>query len=62
MRKLTLQEVADKLAWEGGLGEGFHYFGREVNSDDTDFNGLWRAAYDGFMAVEKALPESEEEE
>lgn len=55
--KRTLQDIADKLAWEGGLGEGFNYFGREIKSESIDFNGLWRAAYDSFTAVERELPE-----
>ena len=56
----TVQEVADKLMWEGGLGEGFYYFGRDIDTDDVDFNAAWRTAYDTFMNVEKLLPEPEE--
>jgi hypothetical protein len=58
----TLQEIADKLAWEGGLGEGFYYFSREIDSDDVDFNAAWRTAHDAFHAVEALLPDASEEE
>ena len=57
----TLQEIADKLMWEGGLGEGLLYFGREIDSDNVDFNAAWRTAYDAFTALEDMLPEPEEE-
>lgn len=60
-KKLTPQEVVEKLMWEGGIGEGFSYFGRELKSTDVDLNAAWRVAFDAFQTVENLLPESEEE-
>lgn len=53
----TLHELADKLDYEGGLGEGFFYFGREVNSESEELNEKWRAAYDAIEAVRALIPE-----
>jgi hypothetical protein len=60
MKTKTLAEIAAKLDWEGGLGEGLLYFGREIDSVSYEFNCAWRQAYDAFMAVEKMLPDFED--
>lgn len=59
---MTPEEIADKLEWEGGIGEGISYFGRELKSTDTDLNAAWRVLYDAFEAVERLLPEPSFEE
>lgn len=58
----TLIEIANKIEWEGGLGQAFYYFGREVGSVDVGFNALWRTAHDAFMNLVDLLPEGEAEE
>jgi len=56
------QSVADKIRWEGGLGEAFWYFGREVNSGSGHFDQMWRQAYDAIMQLEALMPEEGVEE
>ena len=60
--KRTLLDIATKIQWEGGLGEAFSYFGREVKSEDTDFNAAWRVAWDAYTTVEDLLPEIDGED
>ena len=55
-KKLTPQEVADKLEWEGGVEAGLDYFGRELNSTDVDLNAAWRTAFDAMRSVQDLLP------
>ena len=43
---MKLEELKDKLLWEGGLSEGIDYFGRELLSDDKKLNTKWRKFYD----------------
>jgi hypothetical protein len=59
--KYTLQELADKLDYEGGLGEGFMYFGRNVNTVNNEFNEQWARAYDAYMILRDMIPEPEPE-
>ena len=60
--KRTLLDITTKIQWEGGLGEAFGCFGREVQSEDIDFNAAWRVAWDAYTTVEALLPETDGED
>lgn len=58
----TPQQIANKVQWEGGIGDAIYYFGRELDSTDSKLNKLWKAAYDAMERVMHELPPEENED
>lgn len=58
----TLDELAAKMAYEGGIGDGLLYYGREMSKyvDDPEFAEAWKRAYDAMEVVKELLPDVEE--
>ena len=58
----NLQDLADKIDWEGGIGSALYYFGRDLHTENERFNELWKVAYDSITGLEDLLPEVSSEE
>ena len=52
---MNLQDLVDKIDYEGGIGSALFYFGRELASESEQLNKLWATAYDALRAIEDFL-------
>ena len=63
--KITLQEFAEKLDWEGGLDEMRSWCGEKARTDNSYFNEKWtvycRAAEDVINLLPPVMEECEDE-
>ncbi len=57
----TLQEFADKAAWEGGFDGAFGYFGEEIGEyvTDPELLRLYAVAWRAVTELLAYLPEAE---
>lgn len=55
----TLQDLATKIDYEGGIGEALKYFGPDLPTDNEELLDLWKTAYDVVEQIKDILPEPE---
>lgn len=55
--EISLQDLVNKIDYEGGVGEALFYFGREVHSEDMIVNEAWKTAYDAVDRLVRLLPD-----